>query len=245
MPPANNFTNTGNTMFNKKYAPAQFGDLVFQNDVARKKLADYVSGSRRGNLLLYGPYGTGKSTTARVIAQTSPEDKNARFSQDIDAVNCSRFKRDAAQKMTFEMIETSWQFSGQKYPYAVLDEFDLLSPGHEDTVRDLMDRNEDSAGFILTTNHLHRIDGAILSRCDVVELPQLAPNVLLAASQRILGSEGISISDRIVLQLASSSNGSWRALLRELEAVVEGARAKKGSVPLQHHAIPQQNRMQK
>ena len=229
MPPANNFTNIGIKMFNQKYLPTRFGELVFQNDIVRAKLENYASGKRKGNLLLYGPYGTGKSTAARIIAETSPKNKEALFTEDVDAINCSRFKQDSAKLVTFAMIERSWQFSGQKYPYAVLDEFDLLSKAQQDSVRDMMDRNEDRSGFILTTNHLQRIDGAIQSRCEVVELPQLDPAALFAGSQRILAAEGVEISDEIVLEMASNCQGSWRSFLRELEAVVEGIRAKKAA----------------
>ena len=121
-------------MFNQKYLPTRFGELVFQNDIVRAKLENYASGKRKGNFLLYGPYGTGKSTAARIIAETSPKNKEALFTEDVDAINCSRFKQDSAKLVTFAMIERSWQFSGQKYPYAVLDEFDLLSKAQQDSV---------------------------------------------------------------------------------------------------------------
>ena len=114
----------------------------------------------------------------------------------------------------------------KKHPYVVLDEFDILTKAQVDEARDVMDRHTGKAGFILTTNHLHHIDAAIQNRCDVVKMPTLDPQVLLAASKRILSSEGISISDEIVLKLASSCNGSWRKLLRELEDVVEDTFAK-------------------
>jgi replication-associated recombination protein RarA len=214
-------------MFDKKYAPTQFGDLVFQSDIVRARLEKYVLGRKKGNLLLYGEYGTGKSTTAKIIAETSPINAGAAFAQSADIVNCKRFKTSTTNQMTFDLIETGWQLSDKKHPYAVLDEFDILTKAQEDEARDVMDRYQDKAGFILTTNHLHHIDGAILSRCDVVEMPSLDPQVLLAASQRILSSEGVVIPDKIVLQLASSCNGDWRSLLRELEDVVEDTFAKK------------------
>ena len=214
-------------MFDQKYSPTRFAELVFQNDIVKAKLEKYASGKRKGNLLLYGPYGTGKSTAARVIADTSPENKGALFTLGIEAVNCSRFKPDSDQPMTLAKIKTNWQFSGKKYPYAVLDEFDILIQGQQDSVRDMIDRNLGSSGFILTTNHLHRIDGAIKSRCDVVELPALDPSALVAGSQRILAAENVTISDKSVLDMASNSQGDWRSFLCELEAVVEGIREKK------------------
>jgi replication factor C subunit 3/5 len=226
-PPATNFTDIGIKMFDQKYSPTQFEELIFQNDIVKARLEKYASGKRKRNLLLYGPYGTGKSTAARVIADTSPEKKGALFTLGAEAVNCSRFKPDSDQPMTLANIKTNLLFSGKKYPYAVLDEFDILTQGQQDSVRDMMDRTLGRSGFILTTNYLHRIDGAILSRCDVVELPALDPSALVAGSQRILAAENVIISDKSVLDMASNSQGDWRSFLCELEAVVEGIREKR------------------
>lgn len=213
-------------MFNHKYAPQKFSDLVFQNDVVKKRLEAYVLGKKKDNILIYGPYGTAKSTTARIIAIESRKQEDALFEIGVDAVNCVKFCNHAADKISFDVVERGWSMSGQKFPYAVLDEFDLLSQAHQDLVRDVMDRNLGRAGFILTTNHLHRIDGAIQSRCDIVELPRLQSDVLLDASQKILKTEGVTISDKIVLKLISNCQGDWRALLRQLEEVVNGIRQK-------------------
>ena len=62
-----------------------------------------------------------------------------------------------------------------------------------------------------------------------VGLPQLDPAALVTGSRRILAAEGVVISDEIVLEMASNCQGSWRSFLRELEAVVEGIRAKKAA----------------
>lgn len=213
-------------MLNQKYTPTKFSDLVFQNEVLRKRLETYAQGKRKDNILIYGPYGTAKSTTARIIAESSRNSEDTLFDVDVDIINCVRFNVHQAKPINVDLIERGWSLSGQKYPYAVLDEFDILNPADQNSVRDVMDRNSGRGGFILTTNHLHRVDGAIQSRCDVVELLCLEPAAMLAASQKILAAEGVSISDEVVLNLISTSQGNWRSLLRKLEDVVHGIQEK-------------------
>ena len=56
--------------FMKKYAPTTLDDLVFVDDDAKTRVEQYASGKRNGNIVLHGPKGTAKSTTARIIAET-------------------------------------------------------------------------------------------------------------------------------------------------------------------------------
>lgn len=213
-------------MFNQKYHPEKFSDFVFQNEVTRKRIESYVLGKKRDNILLYGPYGTGKSTIAQIIANETKRNQQTIFDVDIDVINCARFGVKKAEPIRYGAIERGWSMMGIDYPYAVFDEFDILDTANQDVVRDIMDRNIGRAGFILTTNHLHRIDGAIQSRCDVIEMPSLQPDALLNASQKILRAEGVTIRDEVVLDLVSSSCGNWRSLLRLLQDVVEGIQQK-------------------
>ena len=55
--------------FEERHAPKNFNDLVFASTAVRDQLALYAQRSLYKNLLLYGPYGTAKSATARVVAE--------------------------------------------------------------------------------------------------------------------------------------------------------------------------------
>ena len=213
-------------MFNHKYQPTRFQDLIFQNDVVRKRLEGFASGARGDNILLWGPFGTGKSLTASLIAKESRNAQQAMFNVPIDIVHCSQLTSVTPERFDLGVVERGWRMSGQKFPYAIMEEFDILSQAHSDVVRDIMDRNLGRAGFILTTNHIHRIDGAIQSRCEVIEMPSLSPEAMLPTCQSILKSEGVTLSDESLLGLIDSSSGDWRRLLRILEAFVNGVREK-------------------
>lgn len=205
-------------MFNQKYAPTKFADLVFQNDISRKRLEAYANGTRCGNILLHGPYGTAKSTTAEIIAEQSRQQTEYGFDLDIDVIDCATFN-----DKTLDLIQRGWSISSSKFPYAVLDEFDVLTKSQQFKVRAFMAKTNAFGGLILTTNHLHAIDGAIQSRCDLVELPSLQSQTLLKQAQRVLVAENVVLEDAEVLKAIKLCKGDMRKMLRQLEAIVEAS----------------------
>jgi replication-associated recombination protein RarA len=74
-------------MFTNNYEPTKFDDLVFQNDIARKRLERHALGEAKGNILLYGPSGSAKSTTARIIANQARKQVDFGFELPVDVVN--------------------------------------------------------------------------------------------------------------------------------------------------------------
>ncbi len=56
-----------NGAFTQKYAPQKLADVVFSDPFAELQIQQYVNGLTLKPLLLYGPYGTGKSTIAKLL----------------------------------------------------------------------------------------------------------------------------------------------------------------------------------
>lgn len=209
-------------MFAKKYAPKLFAELVFENDVTRKKLEQYALGQRTHNILLHGPYGSGKSAVAQVIAAQS-RDVSAGWFENLphDTFNGAEFFADSLKR-----VENGWNLSGQPFAYAVIDEFDMVHWTVQAKTRAVLDKYLGRHGLILTTNFLRHVDAAIQSRCDVIEMPAMSANALVPMCQRILTSEQVALSDAQVEQLITSRNGDLRGVLRYLERLVERVNGK-------------------
>ena len=62
-------------MLNDTYEAATFDELIFEDAGTRDLLRHYATGGRYGNVLLYGACGTGKTSAASVIAQSSMSDE--------------------------------------------------------------------------------------------------------------------------------------------------------------------------
>lgn len=194
--------------------PTAFEDLIFQSDIARKKLESYAKGLSTGNILLHGPYGSSKSTAAKIVANEVNAKCKGIFDFDVDLVNGADFEPESLQA-----IERGWHLSGHRFTYAVIDEFDLVQPRHQAKVRALLDKYRGRYGIIFTTNHLHRVDGAIQSRCEVIEMPALDAEKLVPLCKRFLAFAGISLNDGEIIDAIAHEQGDIRRVLRQLERI--------------------------
>ena len=88
---------------------------------------------------------------------------------------------------------------------------------------------EDSEGtdlVIITTNEVHKIDPAIRSRANVVEVKPLKPNLFLNRAVDIITKEGLSVDQSLLLQALESvyiHNCDNRAYYKELDKILKNA----------------------
>ena len=200
-------------MLNQNFQPKQFSDLVFEDVCVKQRLCAYASGKRDGHIILYGDYGTGKSTAAKIIAETRCDDETAGF---VDVIHA----RDTSIEMERSLLRLSngfniQQMMGIKPPYAVIDEADQLSEINQHHLRAFMDN---AIGcVILTTNHIHALDKGIRDRADEVEIKSLSPNAVCERASDILKAQGIVVEQSFLLRLLSTTSGSWRDVARALD----------------------------
>ena len=203
-------------MLNQNFQPNQFSDLVFEEECIKQRLFAYASGKRDGHIILYGDYGTGKSTAAKIIAETRCDDETAGF---VDVIHA----RDASIERERYLLRISngfniQQMMGINTPYAVIDEADQLSEINQHHLRAFMDN---AIGcVILTTNHIHALDKGIRDRSDEVEIKSLTPNAVFERANNILKAQGIVVEKSFLLRLLSTTSGSWRDVARALDDFV-------------------------
>ena len=202
-----------NTMLNQNFQPNQFSDLVFEEECIKQRLFAYASGKRDGHIILYGDYGTGKSTAAKIIAETRCDDETTGF---VDIIHA----RDANIEIERSLLRLSngfniQQMMGINTPYAVIDEADQLSEINQHHLRAFMDN---AIGcVILTTNHIHALDKGIKDRADEVEIKSLSPNAVCERASDILKAQGIVVDQSYLLRLLSTTSGSWSDVARALD----------------------------
>ena len=200
--------------FETKYRPQTFNDLVFSDGITQKRLLDYANNRRHGNIIFHGPFGTAKSTTARLIQKMRVGALKAGGPWDYHA--------SAIDEGTFEIFPREWtiqKLAGVHHPLTVIDEIDQLKQALQHRFGPLMDRT-DWGSFILTTNNLHNVDKGIADRCDVIELPAANQSAWFDRAKFILQTEGINLPDEHIKGLLSTTNGSIRDLMRCLEDAV-------------------------
>jgi DNA polymerase III delta prime subunit len=171
--------------FMKKYAPTTLDDLVFVDEDAKTRVEQYASGKRNGNIVLHGPKGTAKSTTARIIAEARLKDADCDNSYSVYH----------AKNITESTIDALWndyhlqRLGGNTEPYVVIEEADQMSKSLQQKLRASLDET-DYGHVILTTNHIHNLDEPLVDRCDDIEMPMANTDAWLDAAAEILKAEG-------------------------------------------------------
>lgn len=175
-----------------KYKPTNLGEVIYPSEAVRIRIQAYMSGNLEGNLLLWGPNGTGKTSVADLLPAyinngDAPVDTN------YDAI----LKKDDLNGYIANSCSIA-EWGGHKKHFMVFHEFDNA----EDDVNELwtaMDKYSDKLMVIITTNNPMSVHQSLRSRCDEVHFPALTARQVLRRSQSILNQEGLSLLDAQVL----------------------------------------------
>ena len=175
-----------------KYKPTNLGEVIYPSEAVRIRIQAYMSGNLEGNLLLWGPNGTGKTSVADLLPAyinngDAPVDTN------YDAI----LKKDDLNGYIANSCSIA-KWGGHKKHFMVFHEFDNA----EDDVNELwtaMDKYSDKLMVIITTNNPMSVHKSLRSRCDEVHFPALTARQVLRRSQSILNQEGLSLLDAQVL----------------------------------------------
>lgn len=199
-------------IFEKKYAPQTFGDLIFPDSKTRQRIWEFANNKRHNSLIFHGPYGTAKTTTARMLEQMR--------AGDAEYGGTAFYRAYDIEAETFERIgniQHIQRMAGVKMPMTIVDEIDQVNQRLQYQLRWQLDMHSDTGCFVFTTNKLFNVDPGLVDRCDVIELPAANTEHWFERARWILDQEGAQVSDEKLKALLNTCDGSIRDLMRALE----------------------------
>lgn len=165
----------------------------------RKSLEHFYSSKKFSHLLMHGSPGTGKTTAARILGD--------RMGGAYE-VNCSE---DNTKNKILEIARgtTSANFWKEK-KLVIMDEFDDVTPSHQNILKKYLEDNFNRAVFIFCTNYKEKISAAILDRClllpfDVGKIND-KNNFVPSKFSNISKQEWIEELSRVVRLVAAKNN---------------------------------------
>jgi replication factor C small subunit len=184
---------TENTLWVEKYRPQTLKDYI-GNDLLKEKVQSYLDNNDVPHLLLYGKAGTGKTTLAKIIAQT--------IECDMMVINASDENNVETVRNKVKNFASGAGFKGFKI--IILDEFDYMTPNAQAILRNLMETFSRHTRFILTCNYHEKIIEPILSRCQTFAVNPPSKKEVAVHVTEILNKEGIRYDVKDVADIISS-----------------------------------------
>lgn len=218
----------------RKLRPQTFDEIVGQQAVVRTLTNALSSGRLHHAFLLCGPRGTGKTSTARILAKAlnceqgpTPEPCN-QCSQCIEitrgtAVDVQEI--DGASNTGVDDVRQLRENArylpvGGRRKIYIIDEVHMLSVSAFNALLKTLEEPPEHVTFIFATTEPHKIPVTILSRCQRYDLTRVSPDELVAMLTERLQPEGVQI-DRLGLEIiATNSEGSVRDALSLVDQVV-------------------------
>ncbi|WP_391481676.1 ATP-binding protein [Nereida sp. NH-UV-3] len=188
--------------------PVHFNDCYFAEPAIKQELSSYANNPLNGCVLLYGAYGTGKSTAVELIAH----DRGAAKS-DIHYVHANGSQFGELRKSSLLLNAMQWGVINHQTPVLIVDEVDVLSKENQLWLRSFIDDWQHRALILLTTNYIGNLDGSIRDRCDCLEVRGFTALQAAQLIHQVLAQHDIKIAVSRIEQQAQLELSSEDALL--------------------------------
>ena len=218
----------------RRYRPRTFAEIKGQDHVT-SALRSAVRESRVGHAYLFhGPRGTGKTTTARVLAKalncTDPGgdgepcaacesclsiEQNRSF--DLHELDAASNNKVDDMRALLERVKLGTPGRVKVY---LLDEAHMLTPGAENALLKTLEEPPDHVVWVLATTEPHKVVETIRSRCQVFELGLLGAEALADHVRFVSADAGLDATEEVVDHVVAAGAGSVRDTLSALDRVV-------------------------
>jgi DNA polymerase III delta prime subunit len=211
-----------NLLLSEKWRPKNLDDLILLPRI--KKV--FESGLSQ-NVILYGHFGTGKTSLARILIGKYSKDKafleiNSSFYTSIDTLRSKIDDFCSKVYMGLDLVDVPLD----PIKYVFLDEFERTSSQYQDALKAYIEEySSKNVRFILNTNHINKISPGIRSRFVEInfdcinsdEEKWMKINTFKFISEKVLPSEGFEVKKEDLIKLINKKFPDIRSIMIELE----------------------------
>ncbi len=224
----------------RKWRPKNWEEVHGQDHVVIT-LKSAIRQERIGHAYLFtGPRGTGKTTTARLLAkavnclQTDPAQRPCNECENCREINTGSFldliEIDAASNTSVDDVRAlrekiNFSPSKGKYKVYIIDEVHMLSNAAFNAILKTLEEPPPHAIFILATTEPHKIPATVISRCQRYDFRRIPLNYIVSQLQLIAQEEKIQVEPEALTLIARQATGSMRDAISLLDQLASGGEA--------------------
>jgi len=216
----------------RKWRPQSWESVVGQQHIVQTLQNSLAAGRIAHAYLFAGPRGTGKTTTARLLAKAvnclaeNNADRPCGQCEHCLAVNQGRFldliEIDAASNTSVEDVrdlrdKINFTPNQGRYKVYIIDEVHMLSTAAFNALLKTLEEPPSHAIFVLATTEVHKIPATVLSRCQRHEFRRIPVADIVAHLQQMAQDEGIQVEHDALTLIARQSTGAMRDAISLLD----------------------------
>ena len=216
----------------RKYRPQTFDAVVGQEHIERTLRNAVADGKVAHAYLFTGPRGTGKTTTARILAKALNCENGAGANPDGTCDQCVEiaegrhpdvYELDAASRTGVDNVReeiigrVSFAPTKGRYKVYIIDEVHMLSATAFNALLKTIEEPPSHVVFVLATTHPHKVPETIQSRCQRFDFHRISIDDLVGRLRVIRDGEGFDIDDAALALIARHAAGGMRDAITTLE----------------------------
>ena len=235
----------------RKWRSQTFEQVVGQEHVTTTLLNALREGRVAHAYLFAGPRGTGKTSTARILAKAlncnDEDNQPCNRCSHCTAINEGRMldliEIDAASNNSVDDVrelrdKVGFQPSESRYKIYIIDEVHMLSASAFNALLKTLEEPPPYVRFVLATTEPHRIPATVLSRCQRFDFRRIPVAEIAGHLKYIAAEEGFEVQDAAVFAIARSAQGCMRDAVSLLDQMTSyGATAsaeERQAISLEH-----------
>ena len=232
-------SDTGYQVLARKYRPQTFADLIGQDAMVRVLRNAFAEGRIAQAFVLTGIRGTGKTTTARIVAkglncigpdgEGGPTTEPCGVCEHCTAIAEGRhvdvIEMDAASNTGVddvrEIVEAvRYRAASARYKVYIVDEVHMLSTSAFNALLKTLEEPPAHVKFVFATTEIRKVPVTVLSRCQRFDLRRIEPEAMIAHLADIAGREGAEAAPDALALIARAAEGSVRDALSLLDQAI-------------------------